>query len=422
MPQSVRPPGSDPIFVRYVDQITKLEFFKYDVVVNYFDLRFRYKNLGANLNSTFTLEIKGIVDVVEPKEYIIYSKTKPAEEANDWIVRVPEINNNKIPVWNYGASTYNISKIPIRQYIDGGLNYDINTQDKFAWEGPVSRYLGIYPNIDVQYGDNGGYDIKLTSDPEPGPRFIVTNTAAILADFVNATFYRYGKEYPCILLNYDPPPPTSASPQTEQEYFSIPIGVTKYKITLTNNQNQEKVISYLNGTLYANPAYSPVQQINTTLPPPSASFATLTLNNSQPYPAPSNPNGGPNNNTTVTGFTSGGQITTGSPSPMDMGQDPVTGQGGPGSTSTGTSSGTSRPTTPRSIPGVVPDCIGYSRSACRTAVEDAGFVFRAVTGDDAPSVSYNGLAYSQTPSAGSTPNSNSTVTVTFYAGYRPGSQ
>lgn len=403
-------------FIRYVDQLTNVEYYKYDVIVNYFDLRFKYKNLGANNNGTFTLKIEGVVDFVEPREYLIYSKTKPTSDSTVWVVRVPEISNNQIPVWNPGASTYNVSKVPWRQFIDRGLNYNVNTADKFNTEGPVSKYIGIYQNTLVDYaGGGGGNNIILFSDPQQGqsgPNFIVTNTSAVIADFVQANFYRYNRQHPCIVVNYDPPPGTSGNSQSEQEYFEIPIGVTRYKVTLTNNQNQEKVVSYIEGTLWQNPVYSPLQQITYTLTPPTSSAATLTLNLYNPA-GPGNPNGGNNNNTTITGvppqagYVNDRGFVNVTPAQYDQGQGLDDDSSGT-VTVGGTTIGTAR----------YPDVIGVRYTIAISNLTAAGFNnVTAQQGTAAPNSGLSNTVYVQSPVAGTNArfvDVNRNIVLTYY--------
>lgn len=281
-------PGGD--FIRYVDQLFRITYAKYDVVVNYFDLKFRYKNITGNAEETYTFKINAIVDFVETKEYTIYTSKASMRQADTWIVRVPEIMNNQIPVTQYldqtnngGTGPYNLSKIPWRQYIDGGLNYTFNTTDKLSGEGPVSRYIGIYQTASIVTGyyPNTLFQpqpiefLQLQSDPG-GIAYVSTNTAHDIAAFVRQNYNRYGM-HPGLKLNFDPPPPVPGQPEAqEQQYFDIPIGVSKYKVILSNDQTDEKVITYINGTLWNNPVYSPVTTISSLLPPPG-DVATLTL-------------------------------------------------------------------------------------------------------------------------------------------------
>lgn len=275
-------------FIRYVDQLMTVNYFKYDVVVNYFDLKFNYKNITGNSNETYTLKVNGIVDFIETREYTIFSMTKTTDQARTWIVRIPEISNNQIPAFNAGASTYNVSKIPWRQFIDRGLNYTINETSKLQTEGPISKYIGVYQtasinNINSSAGSSTfsqimsgpARDVVLQSSPA-GLAYVSTNTAYNISDFVRYAFSRYGT-HPCLNLRFDPPEASSVAPiSQDQQYFDVPMGVSRYKIILSNDQTGESVTAYIQGTLYNNPVYSPVQQINPQLPPPG-SVATLTL-------------------------------------------------------------------------------------------------------------------------------------------------
>lgn len=336
-------------FEDYVAQLAKIEYFKYDIILNYFDLKFKYKNVSINDDIEYKIEVNGVVDYIEKKEYNIFTDTRSGQAASTWIIRIPEILNNKNTYWNSNLSqnSNNVSYLPDLQYITPGLNYETVTGPTIPGIASTpSSYIGLYRTANI---GPDGKTIILKTGPN-GPDFVDTATENLIATYV-ATTFPTTKQHPCLDLIYDP---DSDEPQ---KYFKVPVGISGYKIILTNLVTREKVVSELVGTLQDNPAYSPVTvPIVYTEPIAPGNFGTLTLNNSTP----------------------------------------------------------STPTI-----GLVPNLIGLSRSAANTKILEIGCIPRVTVGDPTPIRSSLNTVYEQYPDSGTTVPAGSNIDVTVHGHFSP---
>lgn len=269
-------------FLDYIEQLNHIIYYKYDVIVNYFDLKFKYKNLATNGDISYKLDVIGVVDAIEEKEYTIFSDVQDAMSAGQWLVRIPEILNSKSKKQNTGIASddLNYSHLPQLQYFNGGLDYETQyIQPRTATAPGESKFIGLYEttSVSVYRGSNQanqsvpGNVIQLKTGPN-GPIYIETNTSELIKQYTETSLSRT-LGHPCIAISLDP------NADETQKYFNIPIGVSKYKIVLTNLTSNESVTTILHGTLQDNPAYSPSTATTITTTPiiPGTTVGTLTL-------------------------------------------------------------------------------------------------------------------------------------------------
>lgn len=230
---------------QYIDHLSSLQYHNYTIKVNYYDLRFTYKNVVPGIQHT--LEIFGVVDLVDVREYLIYSRTKNSN-VDVWDVRVPEIANgyNTPARINTSAGpmlTGNISKIP-EHYVNCGLGFDTvieqgptNPNNYVSNGKEIKIYLDTPTNEVVYDNTQAPVGNKITLS---GPKYISEEINKRIRNYVIDKFSRYN-EYPTIKLD---------SPNFSAEnglYNEIPLGLSKYKIVLTSATG-EIVQFYITGT------------------------------------------------------------------------------------------------------------------------------------------------------------------------------
>lgn len=243
-------------FTEYVRHLQALEYFQYDLRVHTFDLNFKYKNVKFDLE--YKLDVYGVVDFVNTKEYLIYSETRNTG-ADSWYVRIPEISNKYFHIWNdYNGNypsrwTRNVSQLPDKQAVYVGLDYENIEENNTGYPASASNYLGVYTDAVVSSnilgqtaGGTPGNNITLRN-----LKYVNVNMNDAIGSYVSQYYSIYGT-HPGLNINYD----ETQNEGRPRKYFFLPIGVSSYNIVLTSLTNGEKNIFRIQGSLQENPAFS----------------------------------------------------------------------------------------------------------------------------------------------------------------------